>query len=271
MKLLPDYHLHSSFSGDCETELLSIIDKAKSLGMESLCLTDHNDLDFPETPDGVRFDLDIDTYLKTLTELRDSLSGIDLRIGVEQGVMPETIDILNTYSSEHPGLDFIICSTHTLKGYDPYYPQVFEAYPEEDVYRMYFEDILNTVNNFRDYNVYGHIDYIFRYGPTKGENFSIIKYYDIFKAIFTKIIENGKGIELNTGSLYRELTYIHPRLDILRVYKELGGEIITVGSDSHDTEHIGYGFDRARDLLLSEGFKYYTEFKNMNPEFKDLN
>ena len=268
--MFPDYHIHSVFSADCETDVEKIIEKAKSIGMKSLCFTDHNDLDFPEIPDMVIFDLEIDKYMETLSELKRKHPDFDIRIGVEQGVMPSTIERLNNYSSEHPGLDFIICSTHVVLGTDPYYKTVFENYVEEKVYRTYFEDILNTVQKFHDYSVYGHIDYILRYGPTKAENFTMQKYGNLFEEIFKNIIEKGKGIEINTGSLYRELDFPHPHIDLLRLYKSLGGEIITIGSDSHDLDHIGYAFDKARELLLAEGFRYYTEFKKLKPEFKSL-
>ena len=268
--MLPDYHLHSSFSGDCETDVNLVIEKAISLGMKSICLTDHNDLDFPETPDNVRFDLDIDAYIDYLTGLKAMLGNFDLRIGVEQGLMPETIDKLADYSKLHKGIDFIICSTHVVKGMDPYYPELFEAYEEETVYRLYFEDILNTVSHFTDYNVYGHIDYVLRYGPSKGRNFSYQKYSDLFEEILKNIINNGKGIEINTGSLRKGLDYMHPNIYLLKMYKELGGEIITVGSDAHFADHVGHAFDRAEELLKSEGFKYYTEFRDMQPEFKPL-
>ena len=84
------------------------------------------------------------------------------------------------------------------------------------------------------------------------------------------IIEDGKGIEINTGSLYRGMDYMHPHIEILKTYKELGGEILTFGSDAHDLEHIGYGFDNAAEIAKSIGFKYYTTFRSMKPNFASL-
>ena len=132
-----------------------------------------------------------------------------------------------------------------------------------------------NVTHFNDYNVYGHLDYIFRYGPDKvtGDIFSE-KYFpvlqDIIYEILKVIIENGKGIEINTGSLYRGMNYMHPHTLILKMYKELGGEIITIGSDSHDLEHVGYKFDKALEQLESAGFKYFTTFEDMKPSFHKL-
>ncbi len=269
--ILPDYHLHTCFSGDCETPVEELINKAIAMGMESIAITDHNDLDFPDTPDKVTFDLDIDNYIKELVGLRDRYRDrIRIKIGVEQGVMQSTCNTLDSYTKEHPGIDFVICSSHVVNGMDPYYPEAFYGNDEKAVYRTYFEEILYNVTHFNDYSVYGHIDYILRYGPTKGDNFVFNEYEELFREIFKNIIMNGKGIEINTGSLYRGLTFMHPQDDILRCYKDLEGEIITVGSDSHDLNHIGYAFDNAKQRLLKNGFRYYTEFTDMKPEFKKL-
>ena len=84
------------------------------------------------------------------------------------------------------------------------------------------------------------------------------------------LIENGKGIEINTAGIAK-IGFPHPHIDALKLYKELGGEIITVGSDAHKKEDIGFGFDVANDLLKQIGFRYYTLFKERKPEFIKLN
>ena len=77
----------------------------------------------------------------------------------------------------------------------------------------------------------------------------------------------GKGIELNTAGFKYGLGFAHPHISILKRYKELGGEVITVGSDAHQPENIAYDFDRAKEVLKDSGFKYYTEFKGRKPIF----
>lgn len=281
--IIPDYHLHSCFSADCDSDPRKIIETAQSNGMRSLCFTDHNDLDFPDTPDNLVFDLDIENYISTLMNLRNELTSFDIRIGVEQGVMPTTCSTLNSYSKEHPGLDFIICSSHVVEGFDPYYSELW-LYPDgtvkdkEKIYQTYFEEMLYNVQHFHDYNVYGHMDYVFRYGPENDkrvtkESFAEIyfpKYKELIYEILKSIIYDGKGIEINTGSLYRGMDYAHPHIEILKMYRELGGEILTFGSDAHDLEHIGYGLKAASQMAMDTGFRYYSEFKNMQPQFIKL-
>lgn len=269
--IIPDYHLHTAFSTDCSTDPEALMKEAMQKGLTSFCITDHNDIKYPDTPEHITFDLDMNSYLTTLLELKKKYEGaFDLRIGIEQGVMPETCEELKDFSLNYPELDFIICSTHIVDNMDPYYPDYFIGKDEKDAYRHYFEEILYTVNHFNDYDVYGHIDYILRYGPTKAENFCFSDYSDVLSEILKCIIKNGHGIELNTGSLYRGLDFAHPHPDILKLYKSLGGEILTLGSDSHDISHISYGFTEAREYLKTYGFRYFCTFKNRTPDFHPL-
>ena len=287
MKIRTDYHLHSQFSSDCETDINEIVKTAQEKGLGSLCFTDHNDLDFPDTPEKIKFDLDITNYIDILSKLREEYKdSFDIRIGVEQGLMPSTCEALSNYSKEYSGLDFIICSSHVVDGMDPYYPEGWVnpdgSYKDEnELYTKYFEDMLHIVKNFNDYNVYGHMDYIFRYGPDKKEGFKKVtneifknlyfpKYKDVIAEILKTIIENGKGIEINTGSLYRGMDYAHPHIEILKLYRDLGGEILTFGSDAHDLEHIGYKIEEAAEMAKATNFKAYCTFKDLKPTFHNL-
>ena len=115
------------------------------------------------------------------------------------------------------------------------------------------------------------LDYAVRYCPSGESAFRFSDYADVFEAILKTIIEHGKGIEINTGSLYKNMTYAHPHPSILKLYKELGGEIITVGSDAHIPKYIGYDFETyARDILTATGFRYYCTFEQMKPVFHKL-
>ena len=96
------------------------------------------------------------------------------------------------------------------------------------------------------------------------------KYGDVLEEILRTLIEKGKGLECNTNGLRVGLGAPNPSLEILKRYREMGGEILTIGSDSHFPEYLGYGFDRVGDMLKSCGFQYYTVFVNRKPEFLPL-
>jgi len=263
--IFPDYHLHSSFSEDSNANIHDIILYAKSKEMSSICITDHFDMDFPvikEAPE-MKFDLDIPNYIKTLNTIKNEIaSDFDLRIGIELGTMPSTLEKLTKFVDNNPYFDFIIASTHIVDNMDPYYPSFYEGRNLKDAYRRYFEDELYAVTNYSAYDVYGHLDYILRYGRDPKKPFYPMDFIDIFEEIFKQIISKNKGIELNTGGLYKDLNQTHPCKEYLKLYKDLGGEIITIGSDAHTAEKVGYGFDIAKDLLIECGFKYYCTFKD---------
>lgn len=271
--MFPDYHLHSEFSSDSEAKLYDIINAAKAKGMSSICITDHYDMDFPDLPEapGMDFDLDVDHYYTTLTALQKELApDFDLRIGVELGMMPTTLNKLKNYVKEHSFFDFIIASVHLVDGMDPYYPAYFEGKTEHEAFSRYFENILNFAQNYEDYDVCGHLDYIVRYGAHQADNYKPGDYADIFEPLMKTIVSKGKGIEINTGSLYKNLSFPHPHPDLLDMYKRAGGEIITIGSDAHKPEFIGYGFDVAKEYLIAHGFKYYCTFKDRKPTFHKI-
>ena len=271
--IICDSHVHSEFSSDSSASLDSIIQKAISLGIPKICITDHHDIDFPVNPeDGYDFQLDAPAYIAAMDKLREKYKDkIDIRTGVELGLMNSVAAKAKKFSEDYPDLDFIIGSSHLVRGLDPYYPSYYNGRTEVEGIRDYFESILENVSLIDDYDVYGHLDYVVRYCPSGEKIFKMSDYKDIFEQIFRIIIPKGKGIEINTGSLYKNMSYAHPHMDILKLYKDMGGEIITVGSDAHKPEFLCYDFETyARVALTSLGYKYYCTFKNRKPEFNPL-
>ena len=166
--------------------------------------------------------------------------------------------------------DFVIVSSHLVHGYDPYYPEFFEGRKEFLCYMEYFESILENISAYDGFDVYGHIDYVVRYGPNKNREYSYGRYKDILDEILKKLISMGKGIELNTGGYHYGLGEPNPCTAVIRRYRELGGEIITIGADAHTPDKIACAFDKAASVLEACGFRYYTIFKDRKPEFISL-
>lgn len=266
--MIADCHVHSVFSSDSQTPVTEILNCAIAQNMKYFYLTDHHDIDFPiDAAEGLTFQLDTPAYLTCLEELRHTCQDkITVRKGVELGLMAHIADKLDAYVSEYD-FDFIIGSSHLVRGTDPYYPEFYQGRSQKEAYREYFESIYENAKVFHNYDVYGHLDYVVRYGPTQNKDWDFKDYADIFEAIFQLLIPQGKGIEINTAGLYKGLGYPHPHRDILSMYKNMGGEIITVGSDAHQPQYFAYGFDSVEALLKSCGFHYYCVFSNRKPEF----
>ena len=266
--IICDFHNHTNFSADCNSTPESMIEKAIDLGLSYLCITDHMDPDMHCA--GLDFTFDLNQYFDKHLELKERYKNqITLLTGIELGLQPhisETLsDILNSGT-----FDFVIGSAHVCDQMDPYFPEYWEGKTEHEGTHRYFEYILECIEAFQNFDVFGHIDYVVRYGPTKAENYSYQKYKEIIDEILKSLVSKNIGLELNTAGLKYGLGFAHPHTDIIKRYKELGGEIITVGSDGHLPEHLAYDFDKVPSILKACGFEYYTMFKNRKPEFIKL-
>lgn len=263
-----DFHLHSHFSGDCDAPMEEVILYAISQGMASLCFTDHHDLDFPHPT--INFVLDIEPYFEALQNFRSQYQDkIDILFGIELGMQKHLHTTLSNIVRTHP-FDYVIASNHLANGIDPYDRAYFEGRSRSAGYLSYFEDMLLHAKTFTDYDCYGHLDYVIRYGDFTDKNLIYNDFKEVLDEILRNIIQNGKGIEVNTSGYRYKLGNPHPNKDILAHYKALGGEIITFGSDAHSPKFLMSRFDEASALLKSIGYTHYTTFKNRKPTFMTL-
>ena len=262
--------MHSSFSGDSDAPMEDMVREAIRLGLEGICLTEHLDPDYPEIPEDVDFSLDIPYYRKKLYSLREKYKDrLQLHYGIELGLQPHLADQFHELV-QREDFDFVIGSSHVVHGYDPYYPDFFRNRSEDIAYREYFESILENLKHFSDMDVYGHLDYIVRYGPNKNRDYHYSNYQDILDEILRLLIEKHVGLEVNTGGYHKGLGQPNPSLEILKRYRELGGEIVTIGADAHDPSKIAYAFDLAAEALRSCGYQYYAVFYQRRPKFLPL-
>ena len=263
-----DFHMHTGFSFDTDSIPEEMVKKSIELGLKTICITDHHDEDYPE--DITAFQLDVDAYFTEMKRLQETYKDqIDMRIGVELGLQPHLGKFYKEFVNKHP-FDFVIGSMHVFDKMDPYYGKYFQGRSDKEAYRAAFAETLETVKKIHDFDVLGHIDYVVRYGTKQEEEYSYEENKDVIDEILKHLILNGKGIELNTAGFKYGLSFCHPYPEIIKRYKELGGEIITIGSDGHKPEHIAYDFGKVKDILLACGVEYYTEFKGRKPQFITL-
>lgn len=263
-----DYHMHTSFSDDSQSSPEEMVQGAIARGLRTICITDHYDIDYPHDPSMFRFD--VETYYETILALKEKYrSQIEVLVGIELGMQPYLGEQYRALVKRVP-FDFVIGSVHVVGGLDPYYPAFFDGKTDEEGYRETFEETLEDLRNTEDFDVVGHIDYVVRYGREKAVQYSYKKFAEPIDEILKYVIDHGKGIEMNTAGFKYGLGFAHPHPDVIRRYRELGGEIITVGADGHKPEHIAYDFQRVSEILKACGFQYYTEFRSRKPEFRRL-
>ena len=267
--LRTDTHLHSSFSSDSQSPMESMVKEGVRQGFQTLCFTEHYDYDYPDNPEKLDFLLDFDAYYEEFLRLREKYDRqIELLHGIELGVQPHIGSVLEDfYKTRGNRFDYIINSCHIVDGMDPYDDIYFSRFhPKEGLFR-YFETILFNVKAFPHYQCAGHLDYVARYIPAPRPEFHYRDYSDILDTLLRHIIDAGKGVEVNTAGLKAGLPWPNPHMEILKRYRELGGEIITIGSDAHCPKHMGWGYDRLPDILKEAGFSYYAVFRDKKPQF----
>ncbi|WBX80748.1 histidinol-phosphatase HisJ family protein [Virgibacillus salarius] len=260
-----DYHIHSNFSADCDTPMEETIEAALKKGLKEVCFTEHIDEDYPDPT--IHFELDLPAYEKKIKEMQCLYKErINIKKGLEIGVQPHLLDNCKQMIQEET-FDFIICSMHTTSGMDLHSGAFFQGKTVDEAYQAYYQELLDCITHFKDFQVLGHIDLIKRYTQTRKNEHSFL---NLIEEIFQEIIPEGKGIEINTSGFRYGLNSAMPSKDILKLYKECGGEIITIGSDSHQASTVGYGLAEAIELLRSLGFSYITTFKGKQPVFHHI-
>ncbi|MDO5135677.1 MAG: histidinol-phosphatase HisJ family protein [Eubacteriales bacterium] len=265
-KILWDCHMHSSFSADSDTPMQEMAKRAQALGLSGICFTEHLDPDYPDTPEKLSFSLDVPAYHRSLCQLREAFPGLSIRFGIELGLQIHLAEDFHSLLKQHP-FDFVIGSSHVVHGMDPYYPDFFQGRRVWECYMEYFESILENLSFFDQMDVYGHLDYVVRYGPGKNAEYSYGRFQDILDAILKKMVEKGIGLELNTGGYHYGLGHPNPHPSVLKRYRQLGGEIVTIGADAHAPSKVAFAFAQGASVLRECGFSYYAVFRERKPEF----
>lgn len=257
-----DHHVHTNYSPDSDADIKTYLLKAKELGLEYVMFTDHIDMGATEVI--FQKHIDYQEYFNTMKQFEQEYE-IFIKVGVEIGYEKNYKDKIDALLDKYP-FDFVIASIHYGEGKDFYLGDFFEGRSQQESYLRYFEIVLEMVEHFSNFEVVGHLDHIVRYGPFDSKFYDYEKYKEIIDAILKALIKNGKGIELNTSGLRGSLNTLFPKEEVLKRYKELGGKIITLGSDAHFNEDYYAGIlDEIRNLKPL-GFSQLSSFTKRKEE-----
>lgn len=284
--MLVDYHVHTEFSDDSEYTMEQVVKDAIDLGLDEICFTDHVDYGIKKDWDepgemiyrqggvGEPDEMPVanphyPTYYRTFEELKYLYGDrISVKFGLEFGMQVSTISRYQQLFDRYP-FDFIILSVHQIENKE-FWTQEFQQGMTQDEYiQRYYQEILELVRQYKDYSVLGHLDLINRYDKIGNYPFEKIK--PVLTEILQTVIADGKGIEVNTSSHRYGLKDSTPSVDILKLYHQLGGRIVTIGSDSHKKEHLGAYIREAKRGLTNLGYREFCIFEKMQPIFHPLN
>lgn len=259
-----DFHLHTSLSFDSDESAENIIASAKKKGIKEICFTDHYDLHRDREVQNEVFDL------TKYGEIYDNLSekGILVRKGVELGLTEWNVSEAKELLQSRP-FDFCLGSVHYVDEKDPYYKEYWEGLTAEEAFEKYLLKILECVKLHDDFDVLGHLSYVARqeHNPT-GKPLQLREVIDITDEIMKVLVKKGKGMELNTSGVDKIGDFL-PSKDFFVRFKELGGEIVTVGSDAHSAERVGQYVPEALQIL-KDVFGHVCTFDSRIPQFHKL-
>lgn len=267
--VLFDNHNHSQFSFDGKrTSVEESSRAARTKGLGGICFTDHCDFYVPPVKaaheDLVPEEFDIveqQEEIDRVQNLIDKNRGFRILKGIEIGLHEDCREKIRSLLSCN-SFDQIIASVHYLDGNDPFYGGYYEGKDWKQAYGLYLETIYKEMTWLGDFDIMGHYDYVVRYAPYPQNSIRYRDFSDILDEMFRFLIHEGKALEFNTKSYQKHNgRTVLPDSDVLLRYREMGGEIISLGSDSHDPEKVGLDFSRFAEYIRSLGFRYSAHYE----------
>ena len=259
-----DYHMHSRVSFDGHHTGLAMAQAAVAAGLKEICFTDH--LDYDPLGQMGKLDFDTDAYNAEYDHLE--IPGLKIRRGAEFGMDIHNLEQFQK-DLQRRHFDFVLGSVHFVDDLDVYYEGYWQDKTVFQAERRYLEATLETVRLHNDFDVLAHLTYI---GKTKchpaPRTVPFDEHRELIDEILRVVAAKGKGLEMNSSGVDRCGGFL-PTIDYFRRFKELGGKIITIGSDAHTSDRVGqYSFDACN--LLKEVFGYVCTFEDRKPIFHKL-
>lgn len=268
---MKDFHVHTNLSHDGISSIEDYLKISKEKNIDEITFTEHYDV-----YEGLKTKLktiNISNYLKQYLKYKDN-SQVKINFGLEIGLQPHIKEQIQLLVNKYP-FDFIIGSSHITCQKDMSIDKsYFDGKTRKEAYLKYFNEVLENIKLYdNEFDVYGHLDYVVRYGGYSEKYIDYEEFKEIIDKILINLINKNKGIEINTSGIRYGLGTTHPNIEIIKRYKELGGRIITIGSDSHKASDLGRDLLTTLKMLEDIGFDSITIFHNRKPEFikiKDL-
>lgn len=225
-----DTHVHSTFSCDSKMTIEQAVCAAKDNNI-GIIITEHMDIAYPTNP--LSFLFDPDEYFTQFAQFRSDKLLLGIELGLQMSCHRENTQIIANHN-----FDMVIGSIHVAQGIDVYTPEYYTGRSKQLSYEAYFQDMLDCVTNFSDFDTLGHIDYICRYAPYADTHIYHNNFIQYWEAICRALITGGKALELNTRRL-GEADVLASLQPFYQLYKDLGGRYVTLGSDAHRPTEIG--------------------------------
>lgn len=257
-----DNHMHCAYSSDTDVPMEAMILGAIKNGVKEITFTDHIDYDY-NSPE-IDFEFDTAAYAKEIAFYREKYEGqIIIHLGIEIGIQPHILDKCRALV-ETVGPDFIIASQHNVEKKDLYLGDYYVGKEPKEALDFAMNELAQMIDAFDHFSVIGHVDILKRYDDAVR---ALDKSYYLSSVVpvFEKLISKNKGIEVNTSGLRQGLDEPLPSYELLKLYYDMGGRLLTIGSDAHKPEDVGHSFKAVYQKLWDIGFRSLYTFNQMKP------
>lgn len=256
-----DYHVHSSqsFDADPDADIESAVKTAAEKGIDEIALCDHYDVNWVIT--GENPDVDFFESLNQINAAKKKYADkkTNVLLGIELGQPHQFPEKAAEVTSKND-FDFILCSLHNARGEKDFYYVDYKHTKTAALvcmFEKYTEELLELAN-WGNFHSLAHITYPLRYFLLNGINIPLRKYTDLYTKLFKILINRGIALEINTSGLRKKINQPSPSFELLKLYKDTGGELVTIGSDAHKVSDIFGGVTQACEKLSALGFKYIS-------------
>lgn len=257
-----DSHTHSDNSHDGHNPISMMCEAATNKGLLGFCITDHCECDSnAQNPmqrfKGVQFDI-----MKNQAAFRDQIT---IGFGIELGQAIYNLDLAEEVLANF-NFDFVLGSLHNNPNETDFCHIDFADKDVAGMLEKYYENMLKLAQ-WNKFDALGHITYPLRYIQGIQKIQVDMKPYDeVIREILKTVAKNGKAIEINTSTMRQGLGMTMPSLEYVKLFKEMGGEFVTLGSDAHFAKDIGSHIEVGMDMLKEAGFEYFTVFRRREPK-----
>lgn len=267
---ISDMHTHSNNSFDAENTVDELCASAVNKGMYAIAITDHCEAPFIEFPEKSGFGNFSERIPKSVRETikakQKYASKLKVLCGMELGEPMHDLECTKK-ALNFGDFDFVLASVHNLKNMQDFYYLDYSKYDEQKLLAMYFDELIET-SLFEHFDSLAHLTYPLRYiKASTGRVPNLQPYNEQIDEIFINLIKNNKALEINVSGLYKELFATLPDKEQLLRYYQLGGRLITIGTDSHKANAVGVGIDKGIELARSCGFTHYAIYEKHQPIF----
>lgn len=274
---LIDCHSHTTNSPDAINSVIEMCEKAIEFGLSAYAITDHCEVNrffsadyYPSTPkeyDTYNFDISLEKSMIENASVKEKLDGkLNFLCGIELGQATFDLPVAEKVAADKR-LDFIIGSMHQIPDADDFAFIDYDKYDAQELIGKYYDEIIKLCK-WGKFDVLGHLTYTLRYiEGNNGIKIDMSPYEEQIREAFKILIQNGKGIEINTSGLRQKYGKPFPTFEYVKMFKDMGGEIISIGSDAHCVADLGKGITEGTEIAKEAGFKNLCYFKERKPNF----